>query len=359
MTTIDNAALLEAPVIDGNILIAPAVLAAASFFFICGRLYAHLRLIRTPHSLDDIFVVTAWFFSFANVVVLYRVYHYAVLIQPAGLQPDDLQSFFHYTWLFIWIYNTSLSFTKFSIIIQYKRMFVTPEFQIAVKCILAMTTIYSLWTIIASIIPCWPIHFFWARAEVDVTGQCLDAEDVFLGNSISNIFTDLIILISPLPVLAKMHLPIRQKISLFVLFSVGGLLVLIISIIRLIIFSSADLSDVFDIATKYVPLGVWSSIEVSVGITCSSIPALKPLVVKVFPSFGSTNSRRTNDNVHGMTPEMSGDPGMTERTATLGTIEMGMAETGKGRGKGSEGGISLQGLAMMVPESIEEDTERK
>lgn len=81
MTTIDNAALLEAHVINGSILIAPAVLAAASFFFICGRLYAHLRLIRTPHSLDDIFVVTAWFFSFANVAVLYRgQYQYYIII---------------------------------------------------------------------------------------------------------------------------------------------------------------------------------------------------------------------------------------------------------------------------------------
>jgi hypothetical protein len=43
----------------------------------------------------------------------------------------------------------------------------------------------------------------------------------------------------------------------------------------------------YSAATAY-----WSSIELNLGIVCASLPALKPLIVKIIPGFSSRHSSR-------------------------------------------------------------------
>ncbi|KAF4554786.1 Hypothetical protein D9617_3g018540 [Elsinoe fawcettii] len=335
--------------VDGRIIAPAALLCAIAFVVVTGRLYSHLRLTRISSFMDDVCIVLAWLLCMIGIVSIARVHHYTILLAPSGLQLPDLKHFFFWFWSFVWQYNAGLALAKFSILFQYRRMFPLPIFQFWLKILFAIIAVYALWAVLgASIFACWPVQYFWTRIDPVVNGACQDALADFLSNAVLHIATDVLILLIPIPVLIKMHLPVRQRISLIVLFTVGGLLENTISIVRLVIFLSADRDNVFDVATKYFPLAVWSSIELSVGIICSSIPALKPLIVQVFPRFASASSRGTDDNVHGMTPEMSDEARRQGgRSGTLETLEVGES---KKRSKDSEGAISFQGLVARVDE---------
>lgn len=240
------------------------------------------------------------------------------------LAPIEVSNFFKYFWLTLWAYNAALTCTKFSLLFQYKRIFVTPRFQIAVKVMLVLLTLYGLWTLFGCIFICWPISYFWTR---EGNGKCIPAWPLFIGNTgtsghlsstflprrraaappvpppeplpsdplidnilttiVLNILTDFMIILSPLPVLTALQLPRRQKVALLAVFLVGGFVV-IVSFIRLAQFIKSN--GATDFSWENVSLGAWSITECCIGIVCSSVPALKPLVIRFFPKFGSTNS---------------------------------------------------------------------
>jgi hypothetical protein len=46
---------------------------------------------------------------------------------------------------------------------------------------------------------------------------------VWYANAVMQIFTDVVILILPMPLLSKLHLPRRQKVGMMLVFGVGVL----------------------------------------------------------------------------------------------------------------------------------------
>lgn len=68
----------------------------------------------------------------------------------------------------------------------------------------------------------------------------------------------------------------------------------------------------FDFTYYGYPLWALTSLEAHVGIICASAPSLKPLIVRVFPQFGSTAGRSTIGGPvslkHIGTPQSRSDP---------------------------------------------------
>jgi hypothetical protein len=65
---------------------------------------------------------------------------------------------------------------------------------------------------------------FWDKS---VPADCtVDSYKFFYGNSTPNIITDILLMLIPLPAIWSLHLQLRQKISLSVIFLVGILYVL-------------------------------------------------------------------------------------------------------------------------------------
>lgn len=74
----------------------------------------------------------------------------------------------------IFVYNLAMGFTKYSILLQYLRIFPQKMFVRAVYAMLAINTIYLLWTTFSAIFACWPIHYFWTQFANPEGGRCLD-----------------------------------------------------------------------------------------------------------------------------------------------------------------------------------------
>lgn len=69
---------------------------------------------------------------------------------------------------------------------------------------------------------CMPVARFW---DDSIEGYCLNKKALWFSNSAIHIFTDILIMVYPMPVLNKLQLPRRQKIALIGIFLLGILYV--------------------------------------------------------------------------------------------------------------------------------------
>lgn len=123
-------------------------------------------------------------------------------------------------WVAIPMYNASLACTKFSILFQYLRIFPSRPFRISCYIAMGVVASYSTWAIVSGFVNCVPIAKFWDRS---IQGYCLSFEALWFFNAAMNIFTDLALLIMPMPLLSQLQLPRMQKIALVGVFAIGGL----------------------------------------------------------------------------------------------------------------------------------------
>lgn len=67
---------------------------------------------------------------------------------------------------------------------------------------------------------CTPIAFFWDKSIKG--GFCINGVAFYFSTAGLSTFSDLWILVMPMPMVWRLHLPLRQRIVLVVLFALGG-----------------------------------------------------------------------------------------------------------------------------------------
>jgi hypothetical protein len=115
--------------------------------------------------------------------------------------------------------------------------------------------------------------------------------------------------ILPIKALWSLQIAKRQKVALVGILTIGWF-VCVVSILRLhalvILSKHQDDRTYYSAATAY-----WSNIEMNLGIVCASLPALKPLVVKIIPRFATHQSSRGYET--GITSHRDRDHGFESR----------------------------------------------
>ena len=194
----------------------------------------------------------------------------------------ELPGFFHALWATIPIYNLSLIFCKLSITIQCYRVLRTRKMQQFFRVYFVILIIYGLWTLFSSIFTCWPVEAYWLAVTGQVTGSCMSKGGVTYSNAALNIATDLVLIVVPAPLLWKLQIPTRQRLILMSLFGMGTFAT-VVSVVRLHSMYIIDISPPAEQSVQGVAIAIWSCIEINTGIICASIPAMRPLVTKLFP----------------------------------------------------------------------------
>jgi hypothetical protein len=120
-------------------------------------------------------------------------------------------------WYTFLLYATSLSCTKISILLLYRRFLSLGWARICNTIVLAIVVACSIWVIITSFIDCIPLAAVWDKT---IEGKCIDLR-VKIGNSYAHIITDFIIFVLPIPFVVSLKLASRQKIGLMLVFCLG------------------------------------------------------------------------------------------------------------------------------------------
>ncbi|KNG50336.1 hypothetical protein TW65_02271 [Stemphylium lycopersici] len=212
-------------------------------------------------------------------------------------------------------YNTSLTFTKVSILLQYGRIFTVREMRIPLYIVMAICILWGITTIFTSIFTCVPIRAYWQILE-QPTATCID-------NKTINIVTDLLVAFLPVRVIWRLQIVKRQKYALMGILTIGWF-VCVVSFLRLHALTVLA-EHPTDNSYYSAPTAYWSAIEMNLAIVCASLPALKPLIVKIVPAFSSrTGSNRYGYGTGGSSKNMGTGNGVriTTRNTIVDDIEM-------------------------------------
>lgn len=205
--------------------------------------------------------------------------------------------------------NPALMATKTSILIFYLRLSkITNKFvRITSYATLAVVNVAGLVLTFFNIFQCRPLSKTFAPN--DAGQKCIPLITLYIVSAPINIVTDLAILALPIPILAGMHLPRKQKYIMAVTFGLG-IFVTVVDVIRIKYLQQA-ITDVFVLNKSvtithslgaeedfpyYASLALmWSSVEINVGIICACIPTLKPLVKRITPRLIGQDERDSGE----------------------------------------------------------------
>ncbi|USW52099.1 hypothetical protein Slin15195_G054180 [Septoria linicola] len=260
------------------------------------RAYARF-LVQKNAGWDDCFILVSILFSIATTVTIIAQVetglgkHMREISKPDAMR--NQRDFF----VMIIVYNISLTFTKLSILLQYKRLFPQKGFKMAVHIVMGAVVVYALWRFFSAIFTCSPVAAFWDHSIENST--CQNKFAIAMASTALNMASDLAIACLPLSVLHKLQLPSRQRYALMGVFALAGVVV-VISILRLP--SLVNLWKSKDISYQNPMVMVWSCIEINVGIICSCLPTLRCLFPKIFKAatgYASGRSGGSEGSQHG------------------------------------------------------------
>ncbi|KAL1644466.1 hypothetical protein SLS58_004380 [Diplodia intermedia] len=127
------------------------------------------------------------------------------------------------------LYHILINATKSSFLLQYLRLFHDCWAQKLCKALLAVVLGAALYGFFGGIFMCHPVRRYW---DPRVPGNCRDPETYWVATSSIGITMDFIVWLLPMPLLRRLRLPMRQKLGLTAVFTLGGF-VCIVSVLRL------------------------------------------------------------------------------------------------------------------------------
>lgn len=174
-------------------------------------------------------------------------------------------------------YIAILGLIKVSLILFYLEIFKTRRFALIAKVVLVYIVINSTIIFLMTVFICTPVQSFWNR---DIKGKCLNLEAVAYANSGSAILQDLILLILPMIFIKDLQMKRYRKIAVGFMFSIGsfGCIATIVRLHTLLIFKIS-----IDPTWDYVPVTVWTELELAASFACVSLPSIRVLLVKILP----------------------------------------------------------------------------
>lgn len=205
---------------------------------------------------------------------------------------------------YVLIYLVELLIIKVSILMFYRRVF---NMNWMIWTCLIFSCCWCTGSMIAALSAPKPISYFWSEMINPSSGIWrYNFYYYYIGNAASNVILDVLIFITPIPVVWKLQMRTGQKIAICSLFLLGGLYVC--SRASIIICSNANFSSVCvasivrihyltflngteDVTWTLSEVAVWSVVEPAIGIICACLPYLQPLIRSTIRKIYSQRSR--------------------------------------------------------------------
>ncbi|KAH7018389.1 uncharacterized protein B0I36DRAFT_368412 [Microdochium trichocladiopsis] len=174
----------------------------------------------------------------------------------------------------------SLVFTKLSIIWFYRRIFRGDIFDLVTKALIAIVICWGIAFFFASLFECYPIQQIWlslyGTPEHDL--YCYQYLPMFYATSITNMLIDVLILVTPVPKIWTLRMPMQQKIAVSGIFMLGGFIIGI-SIARIYFFyqAGAGFDHAYDITYNIAPTLYWTQLEAAIAVLCACLPTMRVL----------------------------------------------------------------------------------
>ena len=158
-----------------------------------------------------------------------------------------------------------------SILLFLRRIFPTDRLKKASNCLFVFLAAWYIAFQLTAIFQCTPVQFFWQRTLPG--GHCVNSINFYIALASTNLFTDVAILLLPMPIVWRLQISTSRKLSISAVFMLGGF-VCAIALYRI---TTLPLIDDNDITYSNTYAGVWTAIEGSVGVIVACLPSLMPI----------------------------------------------------------------------------------
>ncbi|KAL6818943.1 hypothetical protein GGI42DRAFT_359809 [Trichoderma sp. SZMC 28013] len=199
----------------------------------------------------------------------------------------ELEEIIKILWAYEFLYGSVIPLTKLSLILFYYRLFPIPAFRKILWFILFLVIGWWVAIFIVVIVQCQPYSYFWKQyVDPTATGQCINIKQFFVGNAAASVATDFMILLTPIPIVWGLQMPIAQRMTVLGIFFLGGFACvagLYRIFVELWMFKSIDLT--WGMSQAFI----WSSVEPNIGIVCACLPTFRPLMRRFIPQWFSSS----------------------------------------------------------------------
>lgn len=183
-------------------------------------------------------------------------------------------------------YFLNLATLKLSLLLFYLRIFPSQKLRWLLWGTVVFDVLFGFSFVIASIVQCKPIDYFWLQWDGEHQGHCVNINALGWSNAAISIALDVWMLALPLSQLPTLRLHWKKKVAVALMFTVGTF-VTVVSVLRLqalVTFASA-----VNLTQANYDVHFWSTIEINVGIICACLPAMRQWLALLFPTvFGGT-----------------------------------------------------------------------
>ncbi|OJJ66985.1 hypothetical protein ASPBRDRAFT_187807 [Aspergillus brasiliensis CBS 101740] len=267
------------------------------------RLYTKIHIMR-KFWWDDVCLILAWTFSMGTQsVILYGYSRGGYGVHLMYLPPSVLDIYVKTLLAAAIIYVPALAAAKFALLMLYYRLLhMIRLWRYVIFIVTFVIASYTIALTLGLIFPCQPIAKNWDLTIT--TGHCVNRVGFYLATAITNTVSDIVLIIIPIPVIAKLKVPLIQKLGIGCMFGVGCLTI-ITSIIRLATLMPLATSkdQTYEIALAVI----FVFIEANFIIICPCLPYLRQFLRYHAPCWiGDTGSNSSQSR-----PSASSNPSST------------------------------------------------
>ena len=263
----------------------------------------HARRTGTGNGLrsDDWTCLAATIFALVTNAIFIATTFYGFGRHARTVQPQTLSTALYLWWFSQSTYKISLQLTKISLLQLYMRIFghIT-WFKRTAIALITLLILYTLTSCTTSLVQCRPISDAWA---VRIPGaprnikQCINIKSFFIFNGSFAVFTDLIVLLLPLPLIYTLNPARHQKLALLPLLALGTFIV-VISSQRLYFLVEPSKPGGNDLSYDLIGT-LWTIIEYNLGIVCACLPIVRVYVLRSVGCVEAGNVRVIDTSLSG------------------------------------------------------------
>ncbi|KAL2267317.1 hypothetical protein VTJ83DRAFT_4594 [Remersonia thermophila] len=269
---------LDHDTLGPNMLAAAAITWTIALVFVVLRFYTRMRIVHKL-GLSDWTILLSLLAAGGYCVALAVQISHGLGRHVWDVDPSSFVAINMAWWFTLLFYVLTLSLTKVSICLLYLTIFTFEWAQRAAWVVLVLVVGSNLTALVSTATFTIPLKATWDPAVVPRFRQ---SPEIWWVNTALAIVTDFLIFLLPIPFLAPLKLPLRQKVILVGVFAIG-FFVCLVSLIRLSILISVTESVDPDFTYSPAKLTYWTIIESHTAIVVACAMTLKPLAAKFFP----------------------------------------------------------------------------
>ncbi|KAF3049615.1 hypothetical protein E8E11_010277 [Didymella keratinophila] len=248
--------------------------------FVILRFVTRYMTVRTKNlATDDWLIVVAIILTICSMVANLLMIDAGLGMDMSDINPEEMVRLFKIVLIDEYIYLFNLTIIKLSILLMYKRLFPIRTVRRAAQVLGGISITWALvYTIVASL-QCIPLKKLW---QPEIEGTCISLFELYMGNAIPNVLTDMAILVLPLTQVWRLQVRLWQRIVLIGMFLLGSFVVFI-SIYRLVLLLQINSTNT---SRTLEPALTWSHVEMCTAVISACLPTLPPVFASFCHSIG-------------------------------------------------------------------------